>query len=110
MSHDPAQGQKEDFSKQSRQIWMVGGALWLGAAISFGLYHLTSSTTSHIVFGLLIAGIQVSLQLMVFMHLKKDGAGLISKVLVFTVVFTIAMIFLTLLGHANPLLSPYISR
>jgi heme/copper-type cytochrome/quinol oxidase subunit 4 len=93
-----------DFSKQSRQIWLGGFGLMAGSAISFAIYNLFASTTSHIVLGLMIAALQVSFQLFVFMHLKNER-GLVYKFLVFTAFFTFALFFLTNLAHSNPLLS-----
>lgn len=99
---------KQDFARQSRRIWMVGGALALGAAINVGIFNLLKSTASHITLCLLVATIQISLQLFVFMHLKKE-ASFILKVMLVTLVLVAALIFLNILAHANPLHSPYIS-
>ncbi len=102
MSEETTTPSAADFSKQSRQIWLGGLGLMIGSALSCSIFNLLSSTTSHIVLGLLIAATQGAFQLFVFMHLKNER-GIVYKFLVFTVFFTFALFFLTHLAQSSPL-------
>ena len=95
-----------DFAKTIRSYLKVGGVLIFGTILTvavayvpfmqFGI-HWADTTI-----GLLIATVKVSFVGLLFMHLNHER-GLIYKVLLFTVIFGIAMMFLFVLAYLDPI-------
>lgn len=94
-----------DFSKSIRTYLKIGailiGCTFFTIAVAylpifdFGDKHL------NIGFGLLIAAFKVSLVCLIFMHLNHER-GLIYKVMLFSMVFFAAMMFLFCLAYMDP--------
>ncbi len=92
-----------DFAKTIRSYIRIGlvlivftGITWGVALIDFGSHAL------NIGIGLSIATFKVSLVSLIFMHLNHER-GLIYKVLLFTVIFGAAMMFLFVLAFMDPI-------
>lgn len=105
MAHDHDHNSPEYLAKQSKLIWLIGGVLGLATIITVAVTYVDfGSHSANIAVGILIAVIKASLVALIFMHLKGER-GLIYKFLVFTVIFVIALFFLTWMGFADPLWS-----
>ena len=92
-----------DLAKSIRLYVKVGGYLilftcitWAVSLIDFGSHAL------NITIGLAIATFKVALVALIFMHLNHER-GLIYKLLLFTVIFGIAMMFLFVLAYMDPI-------
>lgn len=92
-----------DLAKSVRTYLKVGGTLilftgitWAVALVDFG------SHAANYAIGLSIATFKVSLVGLIFMHLNHERP-LIYKVLLFTVIFAAAMMFLTVLAYLDPI-------
>ena len=92
-----------DLAKSIRLYVKVGALLilftcitWWVAGFDFGSHAL------NITIGLAIASFKVALVALIFMHLNHER-GLIYKVLLFTVIFGAAMMFLFVLAYMDPI-------
>ncbi len=102
-SADDSHGAPIDFAKAIRSYIRIGlvliaftGITWGVALIDFGSHAL------NIGIGLAIATFKVSLVSLIFMHLNHER-GLVYKVLLFTVIFGAAMMFLFVLAFMDPI-------
>jgi len=104
MSEDPNSSTPQDYQKQARNAWVLGGSLMVFALITTLFCSLTPGwgTHAHIVFALVIATIQIFIQVAYMMHLKNEH-GIIFKFLVFTVFFVLTLFILTHLADSDPL-------
>ncbi len=97
--------------RKSVRTYLLIGAILIGCTFftiavaylpifDFGDKHL------NIGFGLLIAAFKVSLVCLIFMHLNHER-GLIYKVMLFSMVFFAAMMFLFVLSYADPIMNTF---
>ena len=95
-----------DFGKTIKSYFKVGAVLIGGTFLTVAVAYLPWLQSGiHWVdttIGLLIATIKVSFVCLLFMHLNHER-GLIYKVLLFTVIFSIAMMFLMVLAYLDPI-------
>jgi caa(3)-type oxidase subunit IV len=95
-----------DLSKSIRTYLKVGGVLIGGTVLTVAVAYIpwmqTGIHSVDICIGLLIAAIKVSFVALIFMHLNHER-GLIYKVLLFTVIFGAAMMFLFVLAYMDPI-------
>ncbi len=95
-----------DFAKTIRSYFKVGGVLIGGTFLTVAVAYLPWLQSGihwvDTVIGLLIATIKVSFVCLLFMHLNHER-GLIYKVLLFTVIFSAAMMFLFVLAFLDPI-------
>jgi caa(3)-type oxidase subunit IV len=103
--HD-SHGAPLDLAKTVRSYLKVGGVLILGTfltvAVAYVPWMQTGVHWADTTIGLLIATIKVSFVGLLFMHLNHER-GLIYKVLFFTIIFSIAMMFLFVLAFLDPI-------
>lgn len=102
-----------DWGAHKKSYLIVGIALFIctGITIALGLwapldFGPPGPTPSDYVLGLGLAGFKASLVSLIFMHLNHEK-GLIYKTLVFTVLFFIALMALTLFTQSDPILEQY---
>jgi caa(3)-type oxidase subunit IV len=94
----------EEIQKSIKKYFIIGGILILATIATVGLSYVEMPTHGlNILVGLIVAAIKVSLVGLIFMHLKNERS-LIYKVLAFTVVFVLALFFLTYWSHEDPLI------
>jgi caa(3)-type oxidase subunit IV len=92
-----------DFAKTIRTYLKVGFILILFTGITWGVAFIDfGSHALNLGIGLAIATFKVSLVSLIFMHLNHER-GLIYKVLLFTVIFSAAMMFLMVLAYLDPI-------
>lgn len=98
-----------DYSKHKKTYMKVGIALGIctGLTIALGLsasldFGPPGPTGSDFVIGLCVASIKASLVALIFMHLNHEK-GLIYKLLVFTFLFFLSLMVLTLFAESNPI-------
>ena len=92
-----------DLAKSIRLYVKVGALLILFTCITWGVALIDfGSHALNITIGLAIATFKVALVSLIFMHLNHER-GLIYKVLVFTVIFGAAMMFLFVLAFMDPI-------
>lgn len=97
-SHEPL-----DFAKTIRSYLKVGAILILFTGITWGVAFIDfGSHALNLGIGLAIATFKVSLVSLIFMHLNHER-GLVYKVLLFTVIFSAAMMFLFVLAYLDPI-------
>lgn len=97
-SHEPI-----DFAKTIRTYLKVGAILILFTGITWGVAFIDfGSHALNLGIGLAIATFKVSLVSLIFMHLNHER-GLVYKVLLFTVIFSAAMMFLMVLAYMDPI-------
>jgi caa(3)-type oxidase subunit IV len=92
-----------DLAKAIRSYIRIGAVLILFTGITWGVALIDfGSHALNIGIGLAIATFKVSLVSLIFMHLNHER-GLIYKVLLFTVIFGAAMMFLFVLAFMDPI-------
>lgn len=92
-----------DFAKTIRTYIKVGAVLIAFTGITWGVAYVDfGSHALNLGIGLGIATFKVSLVSLIFMHLNHER-GLVYKVLLFTVIFSAAMMFLTVLAYLDPI-------
>jgi len=104
-AHDaqPSHAEPLDFAKTIRSYIKVGAILILFTGITWGVaYYDFGSHSLNLGIGLAIATFKVSLVGLIFMHLNHER-GLVYKVLLFTVIFGAAMMFLFVLAYLDPI-------
>lgn len=102
-----------DWAKHKKSYMAVGLALFIftGITISLGLiewldFGPPGPSPSDFVIGLAVAGTKATLVALIFMHLNHEK-GLIYKTLVFTFLFFVGLMVLTLFTAADPILEQY---
>lgn len=88
----------EEIHKHLKLYWKVGVALLICTVLTVVAAWITPSITV----GLAIAGFKAGLVAMIFMHLNAEKP-LIYKVLLYTMFFFLAMMFLCILALYDPL-------
>ena len=92
-----------DLGKSVRTYLKVGGVLILFTCITWGVALIDfGSHALNFTIGLGIATFKVSLVSLIFMHLNHEKP-LIYKFLVFTLIFSAAMMFLMVLAFLDPI-------
>ncbi len=105
-AHDSHGHEPMDFAKTIRSYLKVGGVLIFGTILTVAVAYVPwmqfgvhwADTT----LGLLIATVKVSFVCLLFMHLNHER-GLVYKVLLFTMIFSAAMMFLFVLAYLDPI-------
>ena len=97
----------ESYERLSKQIWFTGGSLAVFAAVVTLLANIGLSTAWTMRLLLPIIAIEAWVQIVYFMHLKTEKI-IIFKFLLFTMVFFVALFFLTQLANSSPLHSTLI--
>ena len=101
-AHD-SHAEPMDFAKTIRSYIKVGAILILFTGITWGVAFIDfGSHALNLGIGLAIATFKVSLVSLIFMHLNHER-GLVYKVLLFTVIFGAAMMFLFVLAFYDPI-------
>jgi len=102
-----------DWGKHKRTYLKVGGALFFFTfvTVALGIFHPLDLGTPGVsgfdyVIGLVIATFKALLVALIFMHLNHEK-GLIYKILVFTFLFVIGLMVLTLWAGHDPILEQY---
>lgn len=102
-----------DWGKHKKVYWIVFGALCLGTILTLALGLVPwldlgppGPTPADFVIGLAIAGTKASLVALIFMHLNHER-GLIYKMLVFTFLFFLSLMGLTLFASSDPIQEQY---
>ncbi len=102
-----------DWNAHKRTYWIVCIALFIctGITITLGLWSPfdlgpPGPTPGDFVLGLAVACFKASLVALIFMHLNHER-GLIYKMLVFTALFFLSLMGLTLFAGADPILEQY---
>lgn len=98
-----------DLAKSVRLYLIIGGCLIVGTIITWLVAYYVDLGDKHlnIALGLLIAAVKVSLVCLIFMHLNHER-GLIYKVLLFSMVFFAAMMFLFVLAFKDPIYNSFL--
>ena len=98
-----------DYSKHKKTYWAVGIALgaFTCATVALGLFAPfdfgpPGPTPSDFIVGLSLASIKASLVALIFMHLNHER-GLVYKMLVFTFLFFLGLMSLTLFADMDPI-------
>ncbi|HQZ26542.1 MAG: cytochrome C oxidase subunit IV family protein [Verrucomicrobiales bacterium] len=98
-----------DYSKHKKTYMKVGIALGIctGLTLALGLsasldFGPPGPTASDFVIGLCVASIKASLVALIFMHLNHEK-GLVYKLLLFTFLFFIGLMTLTLFSDFDPI-------
>lgn len=92
-----------DVSKHVRKYLMVGALLLIFTVITVGLSYVDfGSTKANMAIGMLVATFKAGLVAMIFMHLSAEKQ-LIYRVLLFTVLFVLALFWLTYLHWYDPI-------
>ncbi|MEZ5300030.1 MAG: cytochrome C oxidase subunit IV family protein [Verrucomicrobiales bacterium] len=95
----------EAIKKHIKTYLLVGATLFVFTAITVWIAYIDLGTlTRNITVGLLIASFKASLVALIFMHLNHEK-GLIYKFLVFTTIFFLSLMVLTLLALSDPMFS-----
>lgn len=102
-----------DWGKHKKSYLYVFGALcfFTCVTLALGLYPPLDfgppgPTPADFVVGLTIAGVKTSLVALIFMHLNHER-GLVYKLLVFTFLFFLSLMGLTLFAGFDPILEQY---
>ncbi|MEM1441834.1 MAG: cytochrome C oxidase subunit IV family protein [Verrucomicrobiota bacterium] len=102
-----------DWGKHKKTYLIVGIALFIftGLTIALALFPPfdvgpPGPTPGDYVLGLAVASTKASLVALIFMHLNHER-GLIYKMLVFTVLFFISLMALTLFAEFDPIVEQY---
>lgn len=112
-SHSPAEhGHGDhpiDLRKSVRLYLFIGGILILFTFITWAVAYFVDLGDKHlnIGLGLIIAAFKVSLVCLIFMHLNHER-GLIYKVLLFSMIFFAAMMFLMCLAYLDPIANSFL--
>jgi caa(3)-type oxidase subunit IV len=93
-----------DLRKNIRLYLFIGGVLILFTFITWIVAYFVDLGDKHlnITLGLIIASFKVSLVCLIFMHLNHER-GLIYKVMLFSMIFFGAMMFLFCLAYLDPI-------
>lgn len=99
----------DEIKSHIKLYWVIGGALFLCTLLTVALNKIPFFDTGapgvspgDIVIGLAVAVFKSSLVALIFMHLNHER-GLIYKVLLFTLAFSVSLMGLTLFAHADPI-------
>lgn len=102
-----------DLSKTKKSFAAVGIALlvFTVVTVTVGLAPIfdvgpPGPDAADVILGLSIAAIKASLVALIFMHLNHEK-GIIYKMLLFTLVFAIGLMVLSLLGETDPIREQY---
>lgn len=102
-----------DWGKHKKTYTVVGLALFVftGVTLALGLVPWMDlgppgPTPADFVIGLGVAGTKASLVALIFMHLNHER-GLVYKMLVFTFLFFLSLMGLTLFAGADPIVEQY---
>ncbi|MCG8602201.1 MAG: cytochrome C oxidase subunit IV family protein [Verrucomicrobiales bacterium] len=105
-----------DWDKHKKTYWAVGIALFVftGVTLALGLVPILDlgppgPTPADFVIGLAVAGTKATLVSLIFMHLNHEK-GLIYKTLLFTFLFFVGLMALTLFAGADPIIEQYDTR
>lgn len=99
MAHD----HHEDLSKHVKKYMWIGGWLIFFTFVTVGLSYVELPTHGlNLIVGMILAAFKASLVCLIFMHLNHERP-LIYKVLLFTVVFVVAMFVLFYLSWGEGL-------
>lgn len=103
----------QDWAKVKKSYLIVGIALFIctGLTLALGLWAPfdvgpPGPTPGDYVIGLAVATFKASLVALIFMHLNHEKS-LVYKTLVFTVLFFISLMALTLFTKSDPILEQY---
>lgn len=93
----------EEVRKSLKTYLAVFAVLLVGTALTvWASYWDLGSHARNIALGLLIATVKAAFVALVFMHLSNER-GLVYKVLLFTIIFFAAMMFLFILAWWDPI-------
>jgi len=102
-----------DWAQHKKTYTVIGVTLFIctGITLLLGLWAPLDvgppgPTPADFVIGLSVAGVKASLVALIFMHLNHEK-GLIYKTLVFTFLFFIGLMVLTLFAGFDPILEEY---
>ncbi len=102
-----------DWAKHKKSYLYVFGALCFFTCVTLALgifppldFGPPGPSPADFVIGLTIAGVKTSLVALIFMHLNHER-GLIYKLLVFTFLFFLGLMVLTLFAGADPILEQF---
>ena len=97
-----------DLRQSVRTYLKVGAVLILFTFITIFVAYKVDLGDKHlnIGLGLIIAAFKVSLVCLIFMHLNHER-GLIYKVMLFSMIFFAAMMFLVVLAYYDPILNSF---
>ena len=95
----------EEIKKHLKLYWKVGYALLFCTVLTVGVTYIPA-IGDNIWLGLGIAAFKASLVAYIFMHLNHEKS-IIYKVLLYSVFFAIALLFLTLLALYDPIISEF---
>lgn len=102
-----------DWGKHKKTYAIVGGLLFLftGLTLALGLWAPLDMgppgpTPADYVVGLLVATTKASLVALIFMHLNHEK-GLVYKMLLFTFLFFVGLMVLTLFTQSDPILEQF---
>lgn len=105
-----------DWDKHKKTYWAVGIALFVftGVTLALGLVPILDlgppgPTPADFVIGLAVAGTKATLVSLIFMHLNHEK-GLIYKTLLFTFLFFVGLMALTLFAGSDPIIEQYDTR
>ncbi|MDZ4789266.1 MAG: cytochrome C oxidase subunit IV family protein [Blastochloris sp.] len=88
----------EQIKQIVKQHWVIAGLLFTLILISIGIAQIPFVTWAHMAIGLGISFVMASLVLWFFMHLSNERK-LIYQVMVFSVIFSIVLVALSLLAY-----------
>ncbi|MEN8714502.1 MAG: cytochrome C oxidase subunit IV family protein [Verrucomicrobiales bacterium] len=105
-----------DWDSHKKTYWAVGIALFVFTFVTIilGIWEPLDlgppgPTPADYVIGLAVAGTKASLVALIFMHLNHEK-GLIYKTLLFTFLFFVSLMALTLFAAADPIVESYDTR
>jgi caa(3)-type oxidase subunit IV len=102
-----------DLKKHIRLYLIIGGILIFMTFFTIAVAYMPifdfGDKHINIGFGLLIAAFKVSLVCLIFMHLNHER-GLIYKVMLFSMVFFAAMMFLFCLAYMDPIQDSFLKQ
>jgi len=93
----------EEIKKHQRLYLLIGAILFVMTVVTvlMSFVHLGSHSLN-IVVGMIIAAFKSSLVILIFMHLSNER-GIIYRFLLFTVIFVLGLMFLTLFAYWDPI-------
>lgn len=102
-----------DWSKHKKSYMIVGGILFLGTVLTLSLAKIHAfdhgppgPTAGDYVMGLCVAVVKASLVALIFMHLNHEK-NLIYKLLLFTFLFFLGLMVLTMFADLDPIQEQY---
>jgi cytochrome c oxidase subunit 4 len=93
----------EALKKHMKVYFAVFGALAVLTCVTVGVSYIQMGTQWNITVALIIATIKASLVAAFFMHLASEKK-MIYRVLIFTFIFLLGLMFLSILGWSDPIL------